>query len=52
MDDLKLIGRSEEELINDIKIVKTFSNDIKMKFGLEKCARISLKNKQFIESST
>jgi hypothetical protein len=26
-DDLKLIGRSEEELINEIKIVKTFSDD-------------------------
>jgi hypothetical protein len=44
MDDLKLIGRSEEELRNEIKIVKTFSKDIKMKFGSEKCARISLKN--------
>jgi hypothetical protein len=39
MDDLKLIGRSEEELRNEIKIVKTFSNDIKMKSGLEKYAR-------------
>jgi hypothetical protein len=44
MDDLKLIGRSEEELGYEIKTVKTFSDDIKMKFGLEKCARISLKN--------
>jgi hypothetical protein len=44
MDDLKLIWRSEEELGNEIKIVKTFSDDIKMKFGLEKCARMSLKN--------
>jgi hypothetical protein len=33
-DDLKLIGRSEEELRSEIKIVKTFSDDIKMKFGL------------------
>jgi hypothetical protein len=33
MDDLKLIGRSEEELRNEIKIVKIFSNDIKMKLG-------------------
>jgi hypothetical protein len=32
MDDLKLIGRSEEELRNEIKIVKTFSNNIKIKF--------------------
>jgi hypothetical protein len=44
IDDLKLIGRSEEELGNEIRIVKAFSDDIKMKFGLEKCARISSKN--------
>jgi hypothetical protein len=44
MDEVKLIGRSEEELRNEIKIVKTFNNDIKMKFGSEKCATISLKN--------
>jgi hypothetical protein len=41
--DLKLIGRSEDELRNEIKIVKTFNNDIKIKFGRNKCARISLK---------
>jgi hypothetical protein len=52
VDDLKLKGRSEEELRNEIKIVNTFSNDIKMKFGLEKYARISLKMEQFIEKST
>jgi hypothetical protein len=50
-DDLKLIGRSEEELRNEIKIVNTFSDDIKIMFGLEKCARISLKMKQFIEKN-
>jgi hypothetical protein len=44
MDDLKLIGRSEEELTNEIQIVKTLSSDIKMKFGWEKCARVCLKS--------
>jgi hypothetical protein len=43
MDDLKLIVRSEEELGIEINVVKTISNDIKMEFGLEKCARTSLK---------
>jgi hypothetical protein len=33
IDDMKRIGRSEEELGNVIKIVKTFSDDIIMKFG-------------------
>jgi hypothetical protein len=44
MDDLKLIGRYEEELTNEIQIVRTLSNDIKIKFGWEKCARICLKH--------
>jgi hypothetical protein len=29
MDDLKLIGRSKEELTNEIHIVKTLNNDLK-----------------------
>jgi hypothetical protein len=29
MDDLKLKGRSEEELRNEIRTVKTISNDVK-----------------------
>jgi len=34
MDDLKLIGKSEEELRKQIQTVKTFSDDIHMDFGL------------------
>jgi len=40
MDDLKLLGRNENDLKNEMKIVQTISKDINMKFGLEKCARI------------
>ena len=43
MDDLKLLGKNENELKNEMKIVQTISKDINMKFGLEKCARICLK---------
>jgi len=43
MDDLKLLGRNENDLENEMKIVKTISKDINMKFGLGKCARICLK---------
>ena len=43
MDDLKLLGRNENDLDNEISIVPTISKDINMKFGLEKCARICLK---------
>ena len=34
MGDLKLIAKSEEELQKQIRIVKTFSNDIHIEFGL------------------
>jgi hypothetical protein len=35
MDELKLIGRNEEQLRNELRILKTISNDIKVEFGLE-----------------
>ena len=43
MDDLKLLGRNDNDLKNEIKIVQTISKDINMNFGLEKCASICLK---------
>jgi hypothetical protein len=43
MDDLKLLGRNENDLESEIKIVHTISKDINMNFVLEKCARICLK---------
>jgi len=43
MDDLKLLGRNENDLKNEMKIVQTIRKDINMNFGLEKCARIYLK---------
>ena len=43
MDDMKLLGRNENDLKNEIKIVQTISKDININFGLEKCARICLK---------
>ena len=41
MDDLKLIAKSEVELRKQIQTVKTFSDNIHMDFGLEKCAKIT-----------
>ena len=41
IDDLKLLGRNENDLKNEIKIVHTISKDLN--FGLEKCARKCLK---------
>ena len=39
----KLLGRNENDLDNEMKIVQTISKDINKKFGLEICARICLK---------
>ena len=50
MDDLKLIAKSEEELRKQIQTVKTFSDDIRMDFGLEKCAKITYKKGKLILS--
>jgi len=41
VDDLKLIAKSEEELRKQIQTVKSFSDDIHVEFGLEKCAKIA-----------
>jgi hypothetical protein len=43
MDDLKLLGRDENDLQNKVKIVQSISKDINMNFGLANCARICLK---------
>jgi len=43
MDDLKLLGRYENDMKNEIKIVQTIGIDINMNFGLEKCGIICLK---------
>jgi plasmid rolling circle replication initiator protein Rep len=50
MDDLKLIAKSEEEVHRQIQTVKTFSDDIRMEFGLEKCATITLNRGKLISS--
>jgi hypothetical protein len=50
MDDLKLIAKSEEELVKQIQKVKTFCVDIHMDFGLEKCAKIAFKKGKLIHS--
>lgn len=39
-DNLKLIAKDDSELETQLKIVKEFSDDICMEFGIEKCAKI------------
>ena len=43
MDDLKLFAKGDVQLNKEIDIVKIFSKDIQMEFGLDKCARVSIK---------
>jgi hypothetical protein len=50
MDDLKLLGTSDEELQKQIQTVTTFSDDIHMEFGLDKCAKIVLKKGKLFHS--
>jgi hypothetical protein len=55
-DYLKLLSRSEEELENEMNIVKAISKDINMNFGFEKYAKLCLKQgrvqrKTYIEST-
>ena len=50
MDDLKVYGKDEKELENLLKIVKIYSDDIKMRFGLDKCAMVVMKDGKRIRS--
>jgi hypothetical protein len=36
---LKLISKTEEELQKQMQVVRTFSDDIHMEFGIDKCER-------------
>ena len=44
MDDLKLSGRNPDQLDGLLHTVRTFSDDIRMKFGLDKCAIVHFVN--------
>ena len=39
MNDLKLYGKNDYELDGLLKRVKTFSDDLGMTFGIDKCAK-------------
>ena len=50
MDDLKLFTKSEEEFQKQIQIVKPFSDDIRIEFGLEKFVKIAFKRGKLVHS--
>ena len=43
MDDLKLYGRNEEESERLVEIVHTYSKDVGIEFGLEKCGMLVIR---------
>ena len=51
MDDLKLYARDDLELEGLLQTVKSFSDDIGMEFGLDKCAKATFKRGKMINSS-
>ena len=42
MDDLKLYGKSSNELESPLNTVRIFSIDVSMELGLEKCATLTI----------
>ena len=44
MDDIKQFAKNEKELKTVIQAVKIYSNDMRMEFEIEKCARFITKN--------
>ena len=43
MDDLKLFGKSEDQIDSLVQTVFIFIEDIGMEFGLKKCGTVILK---------
>ena len=43
MDDLKLYGKSQDEIDALLGLVQEYSNDIGMQFGMDKCAVLGIK---------
>ena len=43
MDDLKLYGSNEKELESLVNVVESYSRDIGMEFGMDKCAVLKVK---------
>ena len=50
MDDLKLYSRNEKGLDSLVQTVLVFSEDIGMKFGIEKCAMLVMEKGKMVKS--
>ena len=50
MDDLKLYGENEKALGSLVQTVRIFTSDIRMEFGIEKCATMIQKRGKVVRS--
>ena len=50
MNDLKLYSKSEKALDSLIQTIRIFSEDIGMKFGIDKCAMLVVKRGKTVKS--
>ena len=51
MDDLKLYAKNDNDLEGLLQIVKSYSDDICMEFGLDKCAKATFKRGKLVSTS-
>ena len=51
VDDLKTFAKNESQQQGLLTIVKSFSDDINMEFGLEKCAKASFKRGKLVSTA-
>jgi len=49
VDDLQLIGKTEEELQKQTLVFRTFSDYIHMEFGPDKCVKNALKRGKLVQ---
>jgi len=50
MEDLKLKGKTEEEVQKEMQAVRKISDVVHMEFGLEKCAKFVLRKRKLVHS--
>ena len=50
MDNLKLFVKNEDQIDSLVNIVRIFSEDIKMEFGLPKCVVLIMKRRKVVKS--
>ena len=50
MDDLKLYGKNSSQIDSLVQRVWSYSEDIRMKFGIDKCAVLELERGRLVRS--